>query len=273
VASNPWRRDRPLVVAHRGHRAAYPEQTMPAFRAAIELGCRAIEADLQLTRDGRLVMMHDLTLERTTDGSGPVAEATLEDLRGLDAGSWFGPEFAGTRIPTVEELLDLAIPAGVTLCLEVKGTPDGAPGTAISLARLLQARNLVDSVLMSSFDHAALAAARAVVGGLLFAPERLPDDAPPDPAEAVRQARSLGVPVLQHRWDRLTEGVVEALHDADVAVWAWPTDTVESIEVSARCRVDGVIGDDVAWLLEIVPGAAAASGTGLALDTGIAREP
>jgi glycerophosphoryl diester phosphodiesterase len=267
VASNPWRRDRPLVVAHRGHRAACPEQTLPAFRAAIELGCRAIEADLQLTRDGRLVMMHDLTVDRTTSGSGRVAEATLEDLRGLDAGSWFGPEFAGTTIPTVEELLELAVPAGVTLCLEVKGTAEDAPRTAVELARLLQDRNLVDSVFMSSFDHEALAAARAVVGDLLLAPERLPDDAPPDPVEAVRQARALGVAVLQHRWDRLTEGVVDALHEADVAVWAWPTDTVESIEVSTRCGVDGVIGDDVAWLLDIVPM------TGVGRETSIAPGP
>lgn len=267
MASNPWRRDRPLVVAHRGHRAAYPEQTLPAFRAAIELGCRAIEADLQLTRDGRLVMMHDLTVDRTTNGSGPVAEATLEDLRGLDAGSWFGPEFAGTAIPTVEELLELAVPAGVTLCLEVKGTAEDAPRTAVELARLLRARNLVDSVFMSSFDHEALAAARAVVGDLLLAPERLPDDAPSDPVEAVRQARALRVAVLQHRWDRLTDGVVDALHEADVAVWAWPTDTVESIEVSTRCGVDGVIGDDVAWLLDIVPR------TGVGRETSIAPGP
>jgi glycerophosphoryl diester phosphodiesterase len=252
VAANPWRRDHPLVVAHRGHRAAYPEQTLPAFAAAIDLGCRAIEADLQLTRDGRLVMMHDLTVDRTTDGHGPVAAATLAELEALDAGAWFDPRFAGTRIPTVEDLLDLAIPAGVTLCLEVKGSTEAAPGVAVALVGLLRERDLLDRVFVSSFDHAALGAARRIAPDILLAPERLPEHAPADPAEAVRQARASGATVLQHRWDQLTVDVVDALHAEDVAVWTWPTDTLESIDVSIRCGADGVIGDDVAWLLQTV---------------------
>jgi glycerophosphoryl diester phosphodiesterase len=239
-------------MAHRGHRAAYPEQTLPAFQAAIDLGCRAIEADVQLTRDGQLVMMHDLSLGRTTSGTGLVAEHTLEEIRALDAGSWFAPRFAGTRIPTLDEVLDLAVAAGVTMCLEVKGTASVAPVTAIAMARLLEARGLVERMFMSSFDHDALAAANGVVDGLLLAPERLPDDAPPDADEAVRQARALGATVLQHRWEYLTTEVVDALHAADMAVWAWPTDTPESIEMSFQCGVDGVIGDDVAWLMEVV---------------------
>jgi len=257
VTANRWRRARPLVVAHRGHRAAYPEQTLPAFRAAIELGCRAIEADLQLSRDGRLVMMHDLTVDRTTDGKGAVADATLDELRMLDAGGWFDPRFAGTRIPTVEELLDLAIPSGVTLCLEVKGTVEAAPGIAVALVDLLRDRGLIDRVFMSSFDQAALAAARRVVPSVLLAPERLPERGPADATEAVRQAVEVGATVLQHRWEYLTEEVVDALHAANVAVWTWPTDTQRSIDVSVRCGADGVIGDDVAWLLETVEGAGA----------------
>ena len=236
-------------MAHRGHRAAYPEQTLPAYQAAIDLGCRAIEADLQLTQDGHLVMLHDLTVDRTTDGSGPVAGMTLEQVRGLDAGSWFDPRFAGTRIPTLDEFLDMAVPAGATLCLEVKGTSADAPATAEALARTLAERGLVDRMFMSSFDHAALAAARAIVPDLMTAPERLPEDGPADLAEAVRQARASGATVLQHRWEYLTPEIVDALHTIDVGVWAWPTDSPESIEVSVRCGVDAVIGDDVAWLL------------------------
>jgi glycerophosphoryl diester phosphodiesterase len=197
-------------------------------------------------------MMHDLTVDRTTDGHGPVADATLSELEALDAGSWFGPGFAGTRIPTVDALLDLAIPAGVTLCLEVKGTPQAAPDVAAALVGLLRDRGLLDRVFMSSFDHAAMATARRIAPEVLLAPERLPEHAPPDPADAVRQARASGATVLQHRWEYLTAEVVDALHAADVAVWTWPTDTLESIEVSIRCGADGVIGDDVAWLLETV---------------------
>lgn len=248
-------------MAHRGHRAAYPEQTMPAYAAAIELGCRAIEADLQLTRDGHLVMLHDLTVDRTTDGSGPVAAMTLAEVRGLDAGSWFDPRFAGTCIPTLDEFLDLAVAADVLLCLEVKGTPADAPATAEALARTLVDRDLVDRMYMSSFDHAALAAARALVPDLMTAPERLPEDGPSDLDEAVRQARASRATVLQHRWEYLTPEIVEALHDAGIGVWAWPTDSPESIDVSVRCGVDAVIGDDVAWLLAEVARVTTATGS------------
>ena len=222
---------------------------MPAYAAAVALGCLAIEADLQLTRDGHLVMLHDLTLDRTTDGSGPLRDMTLEEVRGLDAGSWFDPRFAGTRIPTLDELLDFAVPAGVTLCLEVKGTRADAPATAEALARTLADRRLVDRMYMSSFDHEALAVARAMLPDLMTAPERLPEDGPPDAEDAVRQARAGRATVLQHRWEYLTPEIVAALHDAGVGVWAWPTDSAESIEVSVRCGVDAVIGDDVAWLM------------------------
>ena len=104
----------------------------------------------------------------------------------------------------------------------------------------------------SPFDHEALLAAQAVVDDLMLAPERLPDLAQPDPVEAIRQARRLRAPVLQHRWERLTPAVVDALHDAGIAVWAWPTDSDESIAACVRLGVDAVIGDDVGWLLPTV---------------------
>ena len=96
------------VIAHRGASGAAPENTMAAFRKAVELGAGFIETDLQLSRDARLVALHDDTLERTTNGRGPVSSKTLEELRKLDAGSWFRSSgqgtaaFAGERIPTVE---------------------------------------------------------------------------------------------------------------------------------------------------------------------------
>src|ERR1700680_1734715 len=96
-----------LVVAHRGASGFAPENTLAAFRAAAEMGAGYIETDLQLTRDAHLVAIHDETLERTTDGRGPVSGATLEELRRVDAGSWFrgSRNFAGERIPTIEEVL------------------------------------------------------------------------------------------------------------------------------------------------------------------------
>jgi glycerophosphoryl diester phosphodiesterase len=245
-----WIREAPLAIAHRGQRASYPEQTISAYRAAIELGADGIECDVQLTRDGRLAMIHDLTVDRTTDGHGPVAGLDWAELARLDAGSWFGPGFAGCRVPSLEETLELAIAAGIVLCVEVKGDAAEALRTAAAVAGLIRARGLVDQVFVSSFDHAALAIAREVLDRPLLAPERLPEAGPPDPLAAVAQATALGATVLQHRWEDLTNEVVDALHGAGVAVWSWPIDSLESVARSVAAGVDGVIGDDVALLLE-----------------------
>jgi glycerophosphoryl diester phosphodiesterase len=244
-----WRRERPLAIAHRGQRATRPEQTLEAYRTAIELGADGIEVDVQLTRDGRLAMMHDLTLDRTTNGRGRVAEADWSELCQLDAGSWFDPEFAGCRIPSLEETLDLVASAGVMLCVEIKGEPDAALATAVEVATLIRERDLLDNVFVSSFDHAALAIARRESSRLLLAPERLPESGPPDPEIAVAQATALGAAALQHRWEDLTRDVVDALHAAGTAVWSWPVDSVESIAHTVAVGADGAIGDDVALLV------------------------
>ena len=96
---------RPWVVAHRGYRGSYPENTLVAFEAAIRANTDMIELDVSLTRDRIPVVIHDNTLDRTTNGSGPVSEHTLAELKELDAGSWFSTKFSGEAIPTLEELL------------------------------------------------------------------------------------------------------------------------------------------------------------------------
>src|SRR5512143_223381 len=98
---------RPLVFAHRGASKMAPENTLPAFEAAVRSGADGVELDVQYSSDGQLVVIHDLTLEALTDGTGRVTAHTLRELRALDAGYHFSPEFAGTRIPVLDEVLDL----------------------------------------------------------------------------------------------------------------------------------------------------------------------
>ena len=126
MSTNPWLREhRPLSIAHRGHSIAYPENTLEAYRKAIELGVEMIECDVNITRDGQLVMMHDPTLDRTTTGSGQVSASTWEEIQRLDAGGKFKPEFAGARVPSTEETLLLYKEAGILSCFEVKGANAG----------------------------------------------------------------------------------------------------------------------------------------------------
>jgi glycerophosphoryl diester phosphodiesterase len=99
---------RVVVISHRGEHLHHPENTMPAFRAAVEAGADFIEVDVRTTSDGRLVLQHDGTVDRCTNGHGEVSKMTFEEIRKLDAGAKFNPEFAGTQVPTFEEALDCA---------------------------------------------------------------------------------------------------------------------------------------------------------------------
>ena len=110
---------RPLLIGHRGYPARYPENTLAAFTGAMDAGCDMIELDVTLTRDRRVVVIHDDTLDRTTNGSGSVRDRTVEEIRRLDAGSWFDPRFAAERVPLLDEVI--ALTAGrCMLNIEIK---------------------------------------------------------------------------------------------------------------------------------------------------------
>jgi glycerophosphoryl diester phosphodiesterase len=103
-----WLSSQITVISHRGEHLAHPENTLPAFQAAIDAGADFFEIDVRTTADGRLVLMHDRTVDRTTNGTGLVRELTFDQIRALDAGAKFAPQFAGTKPPTFEEALNLA---------------------------------------------------------------------------------------------------------------------------------------------------------------------
>ncbi len=165
---------RPLVFAHRGAKTVAPENTIPAFLKAIELGADGVELDVQFSADGALVVIHGLTLDETTDGHGRVTSHTLEELKALDAGSWFGPEFAGTRLCTLEEALD-AIGDRLLINIEAKSFSMGNDGMAEQIAEIIQQRDLYDQVIVSSFNPFTLRRLKKVdpriETGLLYAPD------------------------------------------------------------------------------------------------------
>jgi glycerophosphoryl diester phosphodiesterase len=254
MSTNPWLREvRPLSVAHRGHSIAYPENTLDAYRKAIELGVEMIECDVNITRDGTLVMMHDPTLDRTTTGTGRVSAATWEEIQRLDAGGKFKPEFAGVRVPSAEETLLLYKEVGILSCFEIKGADgDESDHIALGLVELFIKHNMLDTAFLSSYHHEALHLAQSKCPELLLAPERLPDDAPADPPEAVRQAKAFDAPVIQHQYTVMTADVVRALHDNGIAVWSWSTTNEPSLVFSIEIGADALMGDDVQLMLEVL---------------------
>lgn len=122
------------ICVHRGGLVTHPENTIAAFREAVRLGVQAIEFDVHMTRDGQIVVIHDRTVDRTTDGTGNVSELTLAELKQLDAGRWKGAQFAGERIPTLEETLQM-MPENVWLFIHMKYGPDLVAGVTREIVR------------------------------------------------------------------------------------------------------------------------------------------
>lgn len=142
---------RPLIIAHRGYSSDYPENTRLAFEKAIQAGADWVHLDVQLTADGIPVVLHDADLDRTTNGTGPVARATLAEIRALDAGSWVSDAFRGETVPTLDEALRLCRDH-VKMSLELRvGGPAPAPAAAQELAR--RTREVVEAILDPEMVH------------------------------------------------------------------------------------------------------------------------
>ncbi|ACT03936.1 glycerophosphodiester phosphodiesterase [Paenibacillus sp. JDR-2] len=142
--------------AHRGASGNYPENTMIAFEKAIEFGATGIETDVQMTKDGKLVLIHDEMLRRTTGMNSLVADIHSDDLLQLDAGSWFSPNFKDARIPALEQLLDLAKQTGTIINIELKNGIVPYPGLEQKVIETVRAYGMEDQVILSSFNHYSL---------------------------------------------------------------------------------------------------------------------
>ena len=181
---------RPLVVAHRGAPTVAPEHTIPAYEAALAAGADVLDLDVQLSADDQLVVIHDADLTRTTDGRGAVRDYTVQQLKRLDVGRWFGRAFRGQRIQTLNEVLE-RFRDRVGFAVEMKGGSDFWPGIEEQLVTLLQIYQVADRALVTSLDHHALRKCRdldpdlrtgAIVNGRLLRPASL---APPGVLSAV----------------------------------------------------------------------------------------
>ena len=191
------------ICAHRGHSIAAPENTLPALEAAVAHGATVAEIDIVLTRDDRLVVLHDEILDRTTDGNGRVAALDLAELKRLDAGAWFSPKFAGTRVPALEEALATARSNKMGLLIEIKERQ--RPEILIErLAGLLTAENALADVLVISFDHVSLL--------------RLKTRLPAIRTELITHARHAGPVAMAERAGAASVAIEWNMFDADDAI-------------------------------------------------------
>ena len=209
---------------------------MAAFRKALAMGATFIETDLQLSRDARFVAIHDDTVERTTNSKGVVHEMTLAELRKLDAGAWFGSEFAGERVPTLEEILEFAKKHDVVFYLELK--PSGSWGGEHALIGALRESGQIARVVVISFDSSILAAIRKIeptlMTGLLF------DGQIENPLD---KAVEIGARQLVVRGDLVTPGILGEARRRDLQVVCWTVNHPVHMRLLAGAGVDGIMSD------------------------------
>jgi glycerophosphoryl diester phosphodiesterase len=233
-----------LAIAHRGASGHAPENTFAAFRKAIAMGAGFIETDLRLSRDARLVAIHDATVNRTTNGQGAVHDLTLAELRRLDAGSWFGSEFAGERIPTIEEILEFAKKHDVVFYLELK--PSGSWGGEHALISALRESAEIARTVVISFDPAILANVRkiepTVMTGLLFEGQI---------SDPLAKAIEIGARQLAVRGSLVTPRLLKEARQRDLQVVCWTVNHPGHMRLLMEAGVDGIISDYPDRLLEL----------------------
>jgi glycerophosphoryl diester phosphodiesterase len=233
-----------LVIAHRGASGYAPENTMAAFRKAIAMGVTFIETDLHLSRDARFVAIHDETLDRTTNGRGAVHEFTLADLRKLDAGSWFGSEFAGERIPTIEEILQFAKKHDVVFYLELK--PGGSWGGEHALIGALRESGEIARIVVISFDASILASVRkiepALMTGLLYDGQT---------TEPLDKALEVGARQIAARGDLVSPWMLKEARRHDLQVVCWTVNHPAHMRLLIEAGVDGIMSDYPDRILEL----------------------
>ena len=233
-----------LTIAHRGASGYAPENTFAAFRRAIAMGAGFIETDLQLSRDARLVAIHDATVNRTTNGQGAVHDMTLAELRRLDAGSWFGSEFAGERIPTIEEILEFTKKHDVVFYLEMK--PSGSWGGEHALISALRESGEIARTVVISFDPAILVGVRKIeptlMTGLLF------EGQISDPLD---KAIEIGARQIAVRGDLVSPRLLKEARERDLQVVCWTVNHPGHMRLLVEAGVDGIISDYPDRLLEL----------------------
>lgn len=224
-----------LVVAHRGYSSKAPENTMAAFELALEAGADGLELDVHLTKDGEVIVIHDHTLERTTNGTGIVEEHTLAELQQLDAGSWFGPEFKGEKLPTLRQVCELIKGRDLLFNIELKVTL-GFEQLNQKVLELLNEFDLHEKTIISSFNHYALVHFKEISPktrtGILYSAALV------NPWE---YAKSIGATALHSYHATIIPEIAQGAQANGVMVNCWTVDKPVDIERMKAAKVNSVI--------------------------------
>jgi len=236
-----------LNVAHRGNPAAAPESTIPAFESAVALEVDMIEFDVHRLADAELAVMHDATVDRCTDGTGALAEMALAQVKGLDAGSWFDPRFAGAKVPTLREAMQ-AIPAPITMNVHLKTVRDEDNSFEMSVLEQLHDADTQDRALLVHNHLPSLDRLRSEASDLEYC--WLPTV--PDGLEYIALARREGFRVLQPGRAMLSQQFCDAVHQSGMHANVFYADTAEDMKRFIGWGIDGILTNRPAVLKEVL---------------------
>ena len=220
-----------LITAHRGASGLAPENTIAAIQEAIECGANYAEIDVHLTADGEVVLMHDDSVNRTTDGEGNIWELTLEELEGLDAGSWFSEEFTGEPVPTLRDVIRLAS-GKIKLNIEIKVSEE-EPDIATAVVGIIRTEKFTRSCMVTSFDRETVEEVRRIapkiITGLIFG-----RDYPADVLEGEWE-------VLSCNQEIVNQNFVNRAREAGKKIHVWTVNDEMAMTRLINLRVDGII--------------------------------
>lgn len=239
----------PLVIGHRGASAYAPENTLAAFRLALEQGAHGIELDAKLSADGHIVVIHDQTVDRTTGGAGKVREKTLAELRALDAGSWYHPFFSGERIPMLEEVLE---EVGSRCLVDIEITNYATPFDPLPLrvAEMVRRFNLQDHVILTSFFPSNLYRARRILPRVALG--QLAWTGALGVVARGRVGRWFAPRLLLPYHTDISAESVQREHARARRVIAWTVNETERAGRLLAWGVDGIITDDPIAMLAVI---------------------
>ncbi|WP_420111130.1 glycerophosphodiester phosphodiesterase [Pseudactinotalea sp.] len=232
----------PLVIAHRGNTSTAPPNTMPAVEGAWRVGADALEIDVRLSGDGHAVVIHDDTVDATTDGTGPVAGLAAEAIARLDAGSWFSPVFRGHRVPLLSQVLEhVSTHAGTDLLLELKG--DWAVHDAATVVAQLAQAGVTERTIVQSFWPGTLEAMREVAPGVRTG--LLVSHRAGEPEDLVATCARLGVMACNPPYAQLEREpeLVARWQDAGLQVMVWTLNEPAQWAHAVELEVDAIITD------------------------------
>jgi len=242
-----------FIAGHRGDRAHFPENTIPALQGVLDSDFDFVETDIQLTADGVPVLIHDLDVDRTTNGTGLVADLTLAEIKSLDAGTWYSGEFTGAQVPTLDEFLDIFQSSKKKAMLELKGIWTEEQVRVVT--GLIYARGVQGRVIFQAFDFETLEALQKAAP--VFPRVLIQRYLPSDPVALANRYGAIAILTSPASLEA-DPSVVQKLHDAGLGIVLYTLNKKGRWSDALELGVDGIITDKPSsldkWIAENAPG-------------------